>query len=270
MNKTFHALLDEAAFTKEMLASGVTQIRKANYASKGYYFQAFTSLSTGLERIGKLCLLLDYYIKNDGRFPDLAYLKNEIRHDLQLLYEKSKEVIDEFQIELKYLPNLEDPIHQNILKIISDFAKGDRYSNIDYLVTNIRSNDPISEWHISVDRVLFDQKVSTKKKNEIGLNSQIVQEVLGSNSLVMHSSESRDEITDLKTASYLTGMSTAIAGLRQFNILQIIRYWTELLNELQYLAMGHNKQEIPFMGELFAIFNNEDNYLKTRKDFQKN
>lgn len=76
-SKTFNALADEATFTKEMLGSGATQIRKGNYASKGNYFQAFTSLSTGLERIGKLCLMLDYYIDNDGKFPDFHHLKNK-------------------------------------------------------------------------------------------------------------------------------------------------------------------------------------------------
>ena len=45
MNATFRALVEEATFTKEMLASGVTQIRNANYARKGAYFQSFTRLS---------------------------------------------------------------------------------------------------------------------------------------------------------------------------------------------------------------------------------
>jgi hypothetical protein len=35
---TFKALLKEAQFTKEMLGAGATQIRNANYASKGVYF----------------------------------------------------------------------------------------------------------------------------------------------------------------------------------------------------------------------------------------
>jgi hypothetical protein len=53
----FRALLREAEFTKQMLASGATQIRAANYATKGIYFQAFTSLSTGIERIGNSAYL---------------------------------------------------------------------------------------------------------------------------------------------------------------------------------------------------------------------
>jgi hypothetical protein len=46
MNNTFRALLNEAHFTKEILVSGVAQIRQANYAQKGFYFQSFTSLAT--------------------------------------------------------------------------------------------------------------------------------------------------------------------------------------------------------------------------------
>lgn len=57
MNPPFYALLEEAKFTREIPGSGVTQIDRANYAQKGIYFQAFSSLSIGLERIGKLCVI---------------------------------------------------------------------------------------------------------------------------------------------------------------------------------------------------------------------
>jgi hypothetical protein len=52
ISETFEALSKEAHFTREMLGAGATQIRSANYASKGVYFQAFTSLSTGLSALG--------------------------------------------------------------------------------------------------------------------------------------------------------------------------------------------------------------------------
>ena len=47
-NDYFDALCKEAQFTVEMLCSGYTEIRKANYAKRGVYFQSFTSLSTGV------------------------------------------------------------------------------------------------------------------------------------------------------------------------------------------------------------------------------
>jgi len=133
-NETFQALSKEAEFTKEMLGSGATQIRNANYAAKGVYFQAFTSLSTGLERLGKLCLMLDHYIKHSGKFPDRGYLQNKIRHNIGLIHEKSAAVVTKCSISMKFLQNLNNPIHQAILKILSDFAQGERYSNINLVV----------------------------------------------------------------------------------------------------------------------------------------
>ena len=115
-SETFHALVKEAQFTKEMLGSGATQIRNANYATKGIYFQAFTSLSTGLERIGKLCLMLDYYLDSCGQFPDEKYLKNEIGHNISLIYTKSLAVIHKRSMSLEYLQDLNGEIHQNILE----------------------------------------------------------------------------------------------------------------------------------------------------------
>ena len=91
-NEQFKALLKEAQFTKEMLGTGVTQIREANYAKKGVYFQSFTSLATGLERIGKLCLMLDYYIDNKGKFPDSKYFK-KIGHDISHIYAESMGIV---------------------------------------------------------------------------------------------------------------------------------------------------------------------------------
>jgi hypothetical protein len=141
---TFKALLKEAQFTKEMLGSGATQIRNANYASKGIYFQAFTSLSTGLERIGKLCLMLDHWIDHNGEFPDSEYMRREICHNISVIYEKSASTIVKYAISMKFLQNLNDPIHHAIVSVLSEFAVGDRYSNINLLVGGKRQNDPIA------------------------------------------------------------------------------------------------------------------------------
>jgi len=101
-SETFKALNKEAQFTKEMLGSGATQIRNANYSAKGVYFQAFISLSTGLERIGKLCLMLDHFIDHSGKFPDFNYMKNEIGHNIGVIYEKSAAVVMKRSISMKF------------------------------------------------------------------------------------------------------------------------------------------------------------------------
>jgi hypothetical protein len=263
--ETFNALNKEAQFTKEMLGAGATQIRNANYATKGIYFQAFTSLSTGLERIGKLCLMLDHFIDHSGLFPDFNYMKNVICHKIGMLYENSLAIISKRSIRMEFLPNLNDPIHQSMLRILAEFAQGDRYSNIDLVVGSKRSSDPISAWFNDVDVPLFESCVSKKKKERILNNATVIGIMIGSHTKVIHTSETGSEINEVEEASYRTGMQTAVAPYRQLYMLQIIRYWVELLSSLQYTAMQTGSEDIPFFSEVFAPFYNEDSYFRTRK-----
>jgi len=268
-SETFVALLKEAQFTKEMLGSGATQIRNANYATKGIYFQSFTSLSTGLERIGKLCLMLDYYLDTHGQFPDVIYLKNEIGHNISLIYSKSLRVIQKRSVSLEYLPDLSGEIHQNVLSILSTFAQGDRYSNIDLLARNPRRSDPVANWFEKVDQLLFDRHVTVNKKARIEANALAADRLLGSFTRVRHLSETNSEITNVYDGSYRTGMQLAVAPLRQLFVLQILRFWVELSWHLEHQARRAGSEDIPFLGEIFAPFYNSDSYFRTRKTWDK-
>ncbi len=268
-NETFQALIKEAQFTKEMLGAGATEIRNANYATKGVYFQAFTSLSTGLERIGKLCLMLDYYIETRGQFPEFNYLKKEICHKISLIYEKSKSVAERRSISFRFLGSLDDTIHQSILMVLSDFAEGDRYSNINLLVGRKEINDPVTTWFEKVDKVIFESRVPTSRKSKISNNARIIEEAMGDFTAIWHTSETGSDITSVQEASYRTGMWEAVAPHRQLCVLQIIRYWVELLSDLQHKAMDVGKQDIPFFDEIFAPFYSDDGHMKTRKTWDK-
>jgi hypothetical protein len=67
----------------------------------------------------------------------------------------------------------------------------------------------------------------------------------------------------------MTGINEAVAPYRQLYVVQVIRYWTELLSSLQYKAMETGSQEIPFFSEIFAPFYNDDSYIRTRKTWDK-
>lgn len=262
LNPTFIALLKEAQFTKELLGSGATEIRRANYAAKGLYFQSFSSLSTGLERIGKLCLMLDHYVETNGSFPDFKHLKNEIGHNLNLLQQRAEQVAARRNLPVQ-MPS--SPVHKAIVALLSDFAEGDRYSNLNLLIGANRQSDPIASWHTQVDFRLFESRVSAKKKQTIAANARAIAHLTGAFTQVLHTSETGSEVTDVEEASKMTGLYEAVAPYRQLYVLQIIRFWTELLRHLQYLAQALGKHEIPFFGELFAAFGNDDAYMRTRK-----
>lgn len=269
LTPTLNALLREAQFTKEMLGTGATQIRMANYATKGIYFQAFTSLSTGLERIGKLCLMLDHFIETGGTFPTLREMKQQIGHKLDLLYTRSQEVIQKRSIELRFTKDLSAPVHQAIVRVLHDFAEGDRYSNIDVLLGGCSSTDPIARWFNEVDMPLYSTRVPQRKKDEIERNARMGAQLMGAFSSVLHTSETGDEITDFEEGSKRTGVWEAVAPHRQLAVLQVIRYWTELIGWLERSAQALPGEDIPFFGEVFAMFYNDDAYLKTRKTWEK-
>jgi hypothetical protein len=166
---------------------------------------------------------------------------------------------------MRFLRNLDDPIHQGILTVLSEFAKGDRYSNINLLVGSQRQSDPIASWFKQVDEPLYAARVASRKKEIIWRNAVTVAKVLSPHAMVLHTSETGSDITDVEEASYRTGMYEAVAPYRQLYVLQVIRYWVELLYSLQDVAMKSESQDIPFFTEIFGLFYNEDSYIRTRR-----
>lgn len=261
------AFLKETNYTKEMLKLGATEIRKANYALKGVYYEAFTCLSTGIERIGKLCLILDYYIDNSGELPSLKYLKQDFRHDLLKLYEKSKEIALKHNVSFDFMDDLDKEVYQRILKVLSDFANGDRYSNLNVLLGEKDQSDPIYSWYKDVDEYIFDNYVSLKKKEMIHNNAKAIDELISNFTMVRHLSETGEVLREVEKASFETGKNEAVAPKRQLFMLQIIRYWVELIKNLGDKARDINQNElmIPYFGEIFGGFYNSDSYFKSRK-----
>lgn len=264
-NDYFDALCKEAQFTVEMLCSGYTEIRKANYAKRGVYFQAFTSLSTGFERIGKLCYLLIYAIEHGGSFPTDNDLKNVLRHDIIKLYKLIIEYKNKHDIKYDFLQDLDKPIYQSILNVLSRFAKGDRYANIDLLINNRSYDDPISVWYKDVDLVIFQEKISDKKKEKIKGDASLVHYLTSNFVMIRHTGEDGKEINTAFEGSLRTGINDAVAPYRQLYVFHIIRFFVESLNMVESVFNNQNFFEIPYFMEIFRVFYNDDAYMKGRK-----
>lgn len=266
-NKVFIALSEEAAFTGQILKSGITQLAKANYAMRGLYFVAFSSVSLGIERLGKLCILLDYYIHNECKFPNEETIK-KYGHDLNSLYLMSFEIAKRNAIEFEH-PYPDTDIHKEIMRLLTAFAKGDRYANLNVLIRNSYHNDPISEWYENVDEPLYNLRVSKRKKEAIQSNAQITGMLAGPLFSVRHTGEDRKDIDSVEEGSLRTGKYEAVAKYRQLYVAQIIRHWTYLLEALADIARNLNSKEwdIPYLNEFFRIFGCPDSYLLTRKTY---
>lgn len=265
-SETFIAFKNEAVFTNELLSIGVTQLYKANYSRKGVYFQSFVCLSTGIERLEKLCIILAHCISNQGVLPTEKEIK-AYGHNIKHLFDVCKKEAEKNNISFEFSCNIDDEIYTKIIEILNEFAssKG-RYANINEITgSNIDRIDCVKRWYNEIDMQLYKNNVTDYKKNKIEANATIIGDVLNQFSNVMYLNENRECVQDAILASRMTGIWEAVAPYRQLYVLQIIRYLTELIMGLGYLCMKIRPNDIPHFGEIFGLFYNSDTYFKSRK-----
>lgn len=269
-NKIFSAFLKEAQFTKEILGIGVTQLYKANYATEGIYYQSFICLSTGIERLEKLCLILDFYILNHGTLPSESYIRN-YGHKIPDLYSACKEVAQRHEISFRFSYKMDDNIHQSIINLLGNFAEtSGRYSNINILLgKENNSNNCVEQWFYHVDMPLYNEHISNGRKVAIKQRAALIGSILDPYTLVRFTSEDNTELTDVAVASERTGMWEAVAPYRQLYMLQIIRYLVEVVIALGHKARAICVDDIPYFGEIFGLFYNDNAYFRSRKTWDK-
>ncbi len=265
MDKTWQALAREAALAAEHLAIGATTLGKANYAENAYYGQAFFALTTGFERAAKLALVIDHALLNNGQFPTNNVLRG-YGHNLSALLTKVDEIAERRQLRRR-LPNSE--IHNSIIKVLTDFANNvTRYYNLDF-VTGTQSTekqiDPISAWFDQVAVPILRKHQTKHQKDKIQRNAQLIEGLIGNHTMVIHHTERGDELNTVYDASFQTGITEAAKPYVRMYVMQIIRFIGNVLSELGYAAYGTGLDTIPHLSDFFAIFNNDDQYFKSRK-----
>jgi len=269
MDNIFISLLKEAEFTNEMLCSGYGQIRNANFAKKGIYFQAFTSLSTGIERIGKIILLLEHTITNNGQFPDLNFMQKNIGHDIVKIYNDCLDIKIKYNFSFNYKQELNDQIYVNILDILSRFGKGDRYSNIDLMINSRTYDDPITVWYNKIDKYIIEKNIKKAKIEKIKAQANFLHNLTSDYSSVYFFDENESKI-DTFYEMYLQGnINTLVGPYRQLYVYHVSRFFVELLLNIDKIIKSNNILSTPYFSELFQMLNLSDEIVKSRKYISK-
>lgn len=262
MNATWQALSREASLAAEQMGTGVTVLAKANYAHHAHYPQAFFALSIGIERAAKLALLLEHAIQNGGRFPANRQLRDYGHNLKSLLGDVAQINVGEYRLPAT-------SIHNAILETLSEFAMNiTRYYNLDYVTNapNVQNReDPIAKWFRTVIRPAYDQCVSPSKKAQIENNARLVEQLAGRFMMVRHHAEDGGELTTARTSSQQTGLLEASMPHVRLHVLQIVRFLGSVISAQGDRAQAAGMQEVPYLSEYFAIFNNDDAMLKSRK-----
>jgi hypothetical protein len=268
MTKPWHALAREAALAAEHMASGVTALGRANYAQEAYYAQAFFALSIGFERSAKLALLVDHALRNKGEFPPNKDVR-VYEHDLAALLSRMDSIAERLGLSKAEdrLPNSE--IHRGIIAVLFRFSNNvTRYYNIDLITGSPSASkqmDPLREWFERVVNPICDLHYKPEQKRKHEQNALLIDELFAGHALVRHHSETEEPLNSMYEASKRTGMSEYVTPYVRLYVMQIVRFVARLLAELGYAAQSAQLEDIPYLPEFFAIFNNEDKYLKRRK-----
>lgn len=242
-------LLIEGSLTAFALAEGLDCLRKANVYEKGMYYQAFFSLSIGLERLLKLIIIYDYRVRNNGNFPE----NKEIKAKGHNLYEMFKIVV----------PNiLKNNLYNSTINFLSDFAKTTRYYNLDVLTgKETQKLNPLEEWNNIEKMILkeYNAKIKTiPNKDELINNLNQTADILFFD---MNSNQ-------INNAIYIVDEIEQRDIIQGYNVLVLYKIITLLVNILTEYEIKNNL--FPCLREYFKYFraNYSDGEIRRKKSWR--
>ncbi len=265
MNKTWLAIHREASLAAEHLASGATLLGKANYAQQAYYYQAFFALSVGLERSAKLALAVDHRLRT-GAFPSEQELR-KFGHNLAELLSRMDEMALARRLSGDWAVRPRKPINDAIVSVLTDFASNvTRYYNLDLITgsSRIASTDPLKSWHEQVFIPTANLHYSAKRRERDQANATALAERIGGVTFVRFSSETGDFLTDVASASSMTGMTEAVRPHVRMYVLQLARFVSVVMSDLGRSAQSQGCEDIPYLFEYFTIFYTDDASFRSR------
>lgn len=242
---TTRLLIKEAALSSMNLAVGLTFIRRYNFAQLGFIYQAFFSLSVGIERLIKLIILYDYLFMHD-HFPQKDYLKAK-GHNISLLYSEARALSKKYSADIFFNELNNNEIIKNIIGNLSDFAEKNRYFQLDKLSGLNKSDDPVARWDREVNELIVDLHFNPNTKNNRFMMA--LTEPLDKRTLVFFHDE-QDRIIN-KTQDFVIQSLTAITKQKysMYYCFCIINALCELQRN-QYDFLSSNA----FLYEFFTIF----------------
>lgn len=267
MEPAWNAIAREASLAAEHMGAGATILGKANYAHHAHYGQAFFSLSTGFERASKLAIVLDHALSNHGEFPSNSVVRGYGHNLVELL-----DSVDLIAGRRDFGESVRLPctdIHKGIISVLSDFASNvTRYYNLELLTGSSRiagREDPTSEWFKAVVEPVLARHYKAERQRRDLRRVLAISSLVDDITMVRHASETGEELTAYYDAALLSAKTEFANPYVRMYVLQIVRFVGSVLSDLGYGAYHEMNGRVPYISEMFAIFNNEDDYFRKRK-----
>lgn len=226
-------LANEAALTASLLSNGLNALRRADVYNQGLYYQAFFSLSIGIERLLKMIILSQHRYENNGDFPTNINLR-KLGHDIVKLCE---------YIGVNFGTNT---IYFDILSFLNVFAKKSRYYNIDSMLNaDISYTNPLNDWAVISEKILnsVNQKKVIQNKKSLSNMLDSISEISFYDLSGKEHSSAIFMLDEWETREVIQSYSVQY-------VFQIIVKLTEQIRQLE-----RKKFLTPVLSEFFALYN---------------
>jgi len=169
VDNVYICLIDEVDTSVKLLKKGMSELQSINGAND-FYHVPILLLSSGYERLIK-CLLCLVSMDDNGRIEKAPFEKGRKGHNLDYLIErllavcKQKNYSSKFPAAKKDIDMLNnDKYLRNIISILSEFAQGGRYYNLDIVLEgNSKYKEPKAVWE-KLELNIFQSKGDFSKK----------------------------------------------------------------------------------------------------------
>lgn len=231
------------------LGVGLTFMRKYDFALLGYIYQSFFSLSVGLERLCKLILLYEYFMRK-GHNPPSNYLKSK-GHVLTSLFSEAASLAPQYGCEKYFLKFKPETVYDLILNNLSDFATCNRYFHLNKLSGYQHSEDPVMRWDKEVNEYIINKHFH---KNTPRNNAMIeIAEKISDFSTVLHHDERGKEILNFKDLMEASLKVETKQKYSMFYTFCLVKALCQLQYE-QYFVLSSDA----CLYEFFTIFRTEE------------
>jgi len=173
------AIIDETTCSIELIKKGLGELQRISGANDFYHLPILL-LANGFERLMKVILCLEY-LHSKGRYPnpqDNIIHRGKKGHDLAMLLEEILKFCrnsgysnrcEASNTDVEFLRR--DKRLRTLVKLLSDFAQGERYYNLNVILGN-RSNvdNPEQTWQKIEMKITLEHP---ELKNRFGKPNQI-------------------------------------------------------------------------------------------------
>lgn len=265
----WHFVRQEAMLVRHLVGAGATALGQANHANKkGEYYRAFFELSVGLERLSKLILVVEFSLLNEGAMPDEKHIR-KFGHELNNLFAAVDLAGASRGLTLEY-PRPTDAVTKCIVENLDAFAdaRRGRYANFAALGNPQSSqHEPIAKWWTEVaEQILIERYYGKKVQEKVEANARAVNEMLGGLAIVRHTTETREQLSDIELASRRTGQTELVQKWARYHALTVARWLSDVYRKLAEYAVYRQNQDAFFGSwEFFDTYRVDDSLLKSRK-----